>query len=279
VSNLIHDIKQYQPVAAFDAAADRYDDDFSFSQTGMLQRKRVHCFLQKDIAALAGKNILELNCGTGEDAIWMAEQDCHVTATDISANMIGVLKEKIIQQPQLLIRTMQCGFDEIKEKSAGSKYDFVLSDFGGLNCIGSEALERLSIQLQSITNAGGTIALVIMSKKCRWEKWYFLMKGKKKESRRRQQAGPVNVNINGSNQLVWYYNPAEIEKVFSAAFTKLYTKPVGLFLPPSYMEGYFKKRKGLLKLLYGLEKLLANFSFLSAYADHFLIVLKRNHTI
>jgi SAM-dependent methyltransferase len=241
----------------------------------MLQRKRVHYFLKKEIAPLAGKNILELNCGTGEDAIWIAEQGCNVTATDISANMIGELEKKIMQQPQLSIKTMQCGFDEIKEKAAGSKYDFVLSNFGGLNCISSEALERLSVQLQSITNTGATIALVIMSKKCWWEKWYFWLKGNKKESRRRQQAGPVNVNINGSNQLVWYYNPAEIEKTFSAAFTKLYTKPVGLFLPPSYMEGYFKKKKGLLRLLYGLEKLFTNFSFLSAYADHFLIVLKR----
>jgi SAM-dependent methyltransferase len=279
VSNLIHDIKQYQPVAAFDAAADRYDEDFSFSQTGILQRKRVHYFLQKQIAAIAGKNILELNCGTGEDAIWMAKQGCNVTATDLSANMAGVLEKKLAQQPQLPIKTMQCGFDEIKEKSAGSKYDFVLSNFGGLNCISSEALERLSAQLHGITNADATIALVIMSKKCWWEKWYFWLKGSKRESKRRQQAGPLTVNVNGNNQLVWYYNPAEIEKAFSAGFTKQYTKPVGLFLPPSYMEGYFKKKKGLLRLLYGLEKLSINFSFLSAYADHFLIVLKRNNTI
>jgi SAM-dependent methyltransferase len=275
VSSLIHDTKHYRPVAAFDAAAGSYDDNFSFSQTGMQQRKRVYYFLDKKIAALAGKNILELNCGTGEDAIWMAENGSTVTATDLSANMIAMLEKKLAQQPQLRVKTMQCGFDEVKEKSAGSSYDFVLSNFGGLNCISSEALERLSAQLHSITNDGASIALVIMSKKCWWENWYFWLKGSRKDSSRRRQPGPVTVNIEGNNQLVWYYNPADIEKAFSAAFTKLYTRPVGLFLPPSYMEGYFSKRKGLLKLLNGFEKLFARFSFLSAYADHFLIVLKR----
>jgi SAM-dependent methyltransferase len=279
VSNLIHDIKHYQPVAAFDAAAAGYDEGFSFSQTGMLQRKRVHYFLQKEIAALSGKNILELNCGTGEDAVWMAGQGCTVTATDLSGNMIAVLDKKLVQQPQLPVTALQCGFDEVAEKLAGSRYDFVLSNFGGLNCISSEALEKLSVQLHSITNDRATVALVIMSKKCWWERFYFMLKGNKKELRRRRQVGPLDVNVNGNSQPVWYYNPAEIEKAFSAAFTKLYTKPVGLFLPPSYMEGYFKKRKGLLKLLNGLEKLFAHFSFLSAYADHYLIVLKRNNTI
>ncbi len=275
MSNLIHDIKHYQPVAAFDAAAASYDDTFSFSQTGMLQRKRVHYFLQKHIAALGGKNILELNCGTGEDAIWMAEHGCTVTAADLSANMIAVLEKKSAQQPPLSIKALQCGFDEVAEKLAGNRYDFVLSNFGGLNCISGEALKTLSTQLHGITNAGATIALVIMPKKCWWEKFYFMLKGSKKTGRRRRQVSPLDVNVNGNSQLVWYYNPVEIEKAFSAAFTKLYTRPVGLFLPPSYMEGYFSRKKGMLKILYGLEKLFGGFSFLSAYADHFLIVLKR----
>jgi SAM-dependent methyltransferase len=275
VSNLIHDTKHYQPVAAFDAAAGSYDDDFSFSQTGILQRKRVHYFLRKEIVALSGKNVLELNCGTGEDAIWMAGNGCTVTATDLSANMITVLRKKLAQQPLLRVKPMQCGFADLQEKLAGSKYDFVLSDFGGLNCISYEALQNLSAQLHSITHAGATVALVIMSKSCWWENWYFGLKGKKREAGRRQQPGPVDVNVHGSSQAVWYYNPAEIEKAFSAEFAKLYTRPVGLFLPPSYMEGYFSKRKGLLKLLNGLEKLFSRFSFLSAYADHFLIVLKK----
>jgi ubiquinone/menaquinone biosynthesis C-methylase UbiE len=275
VSNLIHDIKQYPPVAAFDAAAASYDEEFSFSQTGMPQRKKVQYFLQEHITALAVKNILELNCGTGEDALWMAEQGCTVTATDLSGNMIAILEKKSAQQPQLSIKALQCGFDEVGKKLAGSRYDFVLSNFGGLNCTSSEALEALSAQLYGITNTGATIALVIMSKKCWWEKFYFWVKGNKQERNRRRQAGPVTVNIKGNNQSVWYYNPAEIEKAFSKEFTKLYTLPVGFFLPPSYMEGYFNRRKGLLKVLNGLEKLFTDFPFLSTYADHFLIVLKR----
>ncbi len=278
MNNIIHDIRKQQH-AAFDSAAAGYDEHFSYSQTGRVQRKRVHYFLKKHIAALTGKNILELNCGTGEDAIWMAEQDCRVTATDLSAGMICVLENKLNLYPSLPVKPLQCGFDEVSTKLAGSSYDFILSNFGGLNCISNLSLTRLSAELHSITTKGAAIALVIMSKQCWWEKFYFWIKGNKQERNRRLQAGPVTVNINGNSQPVWYYNPVEIEKIFSGEFTKLYTKPVGLFIPPSYMEGYFSRRKGLLQLLNGLEKLLGGFSFLSAYADHFLIVLKRKDTI
>jgi ubiquinone/menaquinone biosynthesis C-methylase UbiE len=279
VSHTASHINQYQPTAAFDAAAASYDAEFSFSQTGMLQRKRVHYFLQNRVAALTGKQILELNCGTGEDAIWMAATGCRVTATDLSANMIDMVQKKAAAQPQLTIKAMQCGFDEVAAKLSGNQFDFVLSNFGGLNCISNDALEKFSVQLHNITKAGSTVALVIMSNKCWWEKWYFWLKGQKQAMYRRQQAAPLAVQVHGSKQLVWYYHPAEVEKACSKAFIKLYTRPVGLFLPPSYMEGYFKKKKGLLMLLYGLEKIFGNFSFLSAYADHYLIVLKRKDTI
>jgi SAM-dependent methyltransferase len=274
VSKAIHHTNPYQQ-ATFDNAAASYDEEFSFSHTGMLQRKRVHYFLQKKVAALAGKKVLELNCGTGLDAIWLATNGCKVTATDASANMIAVLEDKLTQQPELCVKAMPCGFDETGQKLAGRTFDFVLSNFGGINCADSKTLKQLSAQLHSITNPGAAIALVVMPKKCWWENMYFRLKGNRKERNRRQQPGPLHVNIHGNNQLVWYYEPADIEQNFSATWTIVYTRPIGFFLPPSYMEAYFKKKKILLTLLYGLEKVFGHFAFLSNYADHFLIVLKR----
>jgi SAM-dependent methyltransferase len=261
--------------AAFDAAAGVYDAAFSFSQTGMLQRQRVHHFLQKHIAALKGSSVLELNCGTGEDALWMAGQGCVVTATDQSAGMIAQLKDKLQAAPGPEVLPMQCAFDELAQKIPLGKYPFVLSNFGGLNCISPGELAALAATLYHITAKEALLALVVMSKKCWWEQLYYRLKGNRQAAKRRQSNGPVNVSFGSSTLPVWYYHPADIEKAFSAGFTKLYQKPVGFFLPPSYMEGYFKKHKTLLKLLYGLEKLFAHFSWQVPCSDHYLIVLKR----
>ena len=41
-----------------------------------------------------GARILEINCGTGNDAVFLARSGMHVTATDISPMMIEETKRK-----------------------------------------------------------------------------------------------------------------------------------------------------------------------------------------
>jgi SAM-dependent methyltransferase len=43
---------------------------------------------------LQGKPVLEIGCGTGTNAIWMAQQNCKVVATDISPTAIEQAKAK-----------------------------------------------------------------------------------------------------------------------------------------------------------------------------------------
>src|SRR5436190_7256929 len=43
----------------------------------------------------SGGNILELNCGTGLDALYFASKGFHVHAIDISGQMIAMLKGKL----------------------------------------------------------------------------------------------------------------------------------------------------------------------------------------
>ncbi len=78
--------------ADFDQAAATYDNYFTFSEIGKKQRALVYEKLQKQLKDT--NKILEINCGTGEDAIWLANQNFLVTATDISKNMIEIAQSK-----------------------------------------------------------------------------------------------------------------------------------------------------------------------------------------
>ena len=69
--------------SSFDTAAAMYDDTFTYSVIGKLQRQYVHLHLTNILNETKPKKILEINCGTGEDAIWLAKQNYKVTATDI----------------------------------------------------------------------------------------------------------------------------------------------------------------------------------------------------
>ena len=82
--------------ALFDSAAQYYDEAFTNTDIGTLQRTRVQNYLSS-ILPNNSLNILELNCGTGADAIWFAKKGHKVLATDISEKMIEIAQLKVEQ--------------------------------------------------------------------------------------------------------------------------------------------------------------------------------------
>jgi len=85
---------------AFDDLAKDYDVGFTESAIGKMQRNRVWHFLGHRILSSEKSKILEVNCGTGVDAIWLADKGHEVLATDISPEMIERASSKF--QPKNL---------------------------------------------------------------------------------------------------------------------------------------------------------------------------------
>ena len=74
--------------SSFDSAAPLYDDDFTFSEIGKLQRDRVYYWLSEMKLFEKSKRVFEINCGTGYDAQHFFEKGLKVVATDASLEMI-----------------------------------------------------------------------------------------------------------------------------------------------------------------------------------------------
>lgn len=259
---------------AFDVAAATYDCDFSESVVGRLQRNRVHHFLQKSIRNRSQK-ILEINCGTGEDALWLAPQGNKVIATDASEKMIEESKRKISEHHlESAIEAHQASFSELKERFSSESFDLIFSDFGGLNCVSPPDLSQLAADFSSLLKPGGKFIAVIMGRKCLWERFYFLVKGKPNEAFRRNARRQVAVKIGDGEIPVWYHTPAEFRKLFKDKFVFTRVRPVGLFIPPSYLNCFFADWKFLLRVFNTLEKVFP-FSFLSDFADHYFIELQK----
>ena len=115
-----------------------------------------------------------------------------------------------------------------------------------------------------------------MPKNTLWERIYFSLKGQFKKGKRRNTNLALNVNVEGKEVKTWYYNPKEIKKMTSPYFKIIATKPIGFFIPPSYLENYFAKHKRFLNILDQLEKKIGKFGFLSRFSDHYLIELTLN---
>jgi ubiquinone/menaquinone biosynthesis C-methylase UbiE len=259
----------------FDHIATNYDSLFTKSAIGQLQRAHVWSYIEKVIPNLNGFDMLELNCGTGEDAVLFGDRGFSIVATDISEEMLKVTQQKVRQfSMQHRISSQYLDLDSFDETSFNKKFDLIFSNFGGLNCINPESLKNLLSKIPTALKPGGRFIGVIMPKACLWESLYFLMKFSPRKAFRRFTRDEVVVNLNGVYMTTWYYSPSQVVDLSKGHFKVIDRRPIGIALPPSYLENFFSNRPKLLSMMNRLERRLSSFSSLSSFSDHFLIDLQ-----
>ena len=259
-------------ISAFDSVAENYDAKFTQTTIGGAQREIVWTYLYKTLSDKKNLRILELNCGTGEDAIWFANKGHTVLATDISGKMLQVTEQKA-QRYQLndRIKTKKIDITKIEESNLIEKFDLIFSNFGGINCLEFKELFKLPDSLSKLINPGGRLIMVIMPTFCWWEMFYFTLKLNLKKAFRRSSIKRVKVKLNGEEILVEYYTPILVNKIFRKDFKQVGLKPVGFFIPPSYLERFLSTKYRTFNFIKRLESLVTNRSLLANYSDHYLI--------
>jgi len=268
----------------FDAVAAGYDAQFTETAVGRLQRSVVWTFLEtwKNAQREQTLRVLELNCGTGEDARWLARQGFRVLASDISPAMTAITEIKARQaglaeciETQVIdIQTLELNDKHLFPNS----FDLIFSNFGGLNCIPPESLQRLGAVVPGLLKPDGHFVAVVMGRFCVWETVYFLLKGRFRSAFRRFSRQAVAAHLSDQTMVeTWYYAPKELNALlrtggFSRRIVTM-VQPIGFWLPPSYLNPFFEKRTRFLRFLHQLEKKCRR-PIWAWGADHFLICIK-----
>lgn len=262
---------------AFDDTAHQYDHEFSWSPIGLIQRKMVWNFLEKKLRTELSASILELNCGTGEDAVWLAMKNQRILATDISEEMIKIAQQKALEQKvtgQIRFKVMD--IQDARIHLAGEKFDLIFSNFGGFNCLDEDQFSHwLNGQLPDLLNPGGRFVAVLMSKFCAWESLYFLSKFQFRKAFRRLSKGPVEGKLSAVSSInTWYYAPQWIKTHLPETLTVSDVKAIGLFIPPSYLNHFFATHIKLLSTLQKLENSIKEVKAAALFSDHYLIEIQ-----
>jgi ubiquinone/menaquinone biosynthesis C-methylase UbiE len=260
----------------FNVLAGNYDAAFTESLIGQAQRCLSHKWLQPLLAGKPRMQLLEINCGTGADALWMAQQGHSVIATDGSPAMIDKAQQKIAttnSTHQPLFQT--CAFDALHSTFKNRQFDAIVSNFAGLNCVSPAEMKILSAQLQSLIRPGGCLAVVLFGKYCLWDSLYYLLKGKPRQAFIRWGNKEVLVPLSPHvEQPVYYYSVKVIERLLSPLHL-IEKKPVGVCIPPSWLEGYMQQHPRLFHLLVQWEEKLGTSSLLTSLADHAFLLFKK----
>lgn len=245
---------------AFDSFAAGYDSGFAHTAPGRLLREAVWKRLPP------AKRALDLGCGTGEDALFLARRGAEVTAADSSPAMLDVAWRKAMAAG-VGDRVETRLYDLNAPMPLDGPYDLVLSNFGAVNC--ALDLAPLAEVLRDAVSPGGTIALVAMGRFCAWETLWYGLHGKSTALRRWRGTG--SAEIGGQTIPIRYWRPRDIAAAFSG-FTVEAVHPIGLFLPPSDLFPLLERHPAVLRRLARWEARASGFAWL---ADHHLTLLRR----
>jgi ubiquinone/menaquinone biosynthesis C-methylase UbiE len=242
--------------AAFDRIAATYDAQWTDTPAGRAQRDQV--WRNADRLFHAGDAILDIGCGTGEDAAHFAARDVRVHATDVSAEMIRVAARRGS------FTTAVSAAEEIDGLEAA--YDGAISNFGALNCIAEPS--QVAQRLARLVRPGGRVAVCVIGRFCLWESLYYAARFQCRKALRRVTAKPVMTSM---GMPVYYPTMAGLRAVFAPGFVCERWTGIGLFVPPSYV----RLPRGVIRVLGALDRLLAGLPLLRSMADHRLLILVR----
>ena len=263
---------EQQAATAFGKQSSVFDEIYSGNAIIQYKRKRVRDHVEELIKPQS--KILELNAGTGEDAIYFAQQGHNVHATDISAGMLERLNEKVKNKKlEKNVISEICSFTMLDQLNNKGPYDLIFSNFAGLNC--TNELDKVLQSFSSLLGKGGIVTLVVLPKFCLWET-LLVFKGKFKTAFRRFfSAKGRKAHIEGEYFQCWYYDPSFIRKHLQKEFDLIQVEGLCSIVPPSYIENFAEKHSKVFNFLKTKEeKWKTNWPWRSV-GDYYIISLRK----
>jgi ubiquinone/menaquinone biosynthesis C-methylase UbiE len=250
---------------AFDAIAGTYDRTFTSVSIAALMRQAV--LRRADLAFPPGSTVLEMNCGTGEDAVHLASRGVRVLATDISAEMVRVAGEKVAAAGvSEQVRVSQLAWEEL-DSLGEACFDGALSNFGGLNCVLD--LPAAAAALARRLRPGSQAILCVMGPVAVWEWIWFGAHFEFSKAVRRLRRDPRWRGIP-----LHYPTPYSLSRAFSGGFRVKRISALGLLLPPC-LEFIAPQWPRVIAALNRCERLCEALPPLAWMSDHYLLELER----
>jgi ubiquinone/menaquinone biosynthesis C-methylase UbiE len=233
---------------AFSRTAEKYDSFAEDHPHLTRMRNKVYSHVMRYMPREA--RILELNAGTGTDAVQLAQRGYFVHATDIAPGMLNRLQEKVDNlRLHDRITTEERSFLSL-ESVQGAPFDVIFSDLGGLNCIPD--LTPVIRQLPKILKGGGTVTWVLMPHICLWE-MAEVFRGNFSLAFRRFSRGSVRANLEGLNFDVYYFSPRQVTKWFGDDFELLALEGLSVITPTAESKSFAKWHPRLYRMLSWLD--------------------------
>ena len=261
----------------FDEAAALYDGE-TLPNASMASLRQVSLEVLLETFS-PGDTFLEIGCGSGEEAIALAQGGMSVVATDLSAEMVRITSEKAgqaglgerVEVRQLAARDLRT----LEREFGRGGLDGAYSSFGPLN--GEPDLAPVASALAALIRPGGSLVVSVMNRFYPLETVWYLLHGEFHNAFRRW-SGSAHARVSfelDATVTTWYHTPGGFERAFRPHFRRTHCCALPLLLPPPYLAHLWRRWPRLMDCLERLDEPLAPHWPFHSLGDHFLMVLTR----
>jgi ubiquinone/menaquinone biosynthesis C-methylase UbiE len=254
---------------AFSRTAEKYDSFAEDHPHLTRMRNKVYFHVMRRVPS--GAHILELNAGTGTDAVQLAQRGYRIHATDIAPGMLNRLRDKINTLGLHARVTMEEQSFLSLEKLQGGPFDAAFSDLGGLNCIPD--LTPVIDKLPKILKVGGIVTWVLMPHVCLWE-IAEVFRGNFSLAFRRFSHGRVRANLEGLNFDVYYFSPRQVMHWFGNDFEFVALEGLSVLTPTAESKNFAKWHPRLYQMLSCLDDKLSPHWPWNGWGDFFILTMR-----
>lgn len=241
-------------VAAFDLAAPGYDDELNRNPAALLFRYAV----QERLGRLfrRGMRVLDLGCGTGEDALFLAEAGVSICGIDPSPAMVARARAKAEERgiPASRLRITELAAEDVDGLS--ESFDGAYSNFGALNCADVAAVGR---GLARVLRSGAPVLLSWMGP----HPLPKLLRGGliRRARGHRPAVGGVPVTVH-------YPTFREVRRLMGPDFVWHTSLALGMVLPSPEHSRWPMRHPGLFGLASAFEWFVRGWPILRGLGDH-----------
>lgn len=254
---------------AFDSVADGFDELLENQITARL-RKRIYDVVGSLVAK--GSTILDINCGTGIDALYFAGQGYHVTGIDISPRMIIEARKKLELMHNVSVRFLESPYEKLGALALPLS-NLVFSNFGGLNCTAD--LARTVQSVSAVTKPGGYFVGVIMPPVSLWETVSFASRFQWGQAFRRFRTQVPSTGFKDKTFAVFYHSPSYVAKIFEPEYELKRIIGLSIASPTPQSTTFVHRYPRFANLLTKMDAILEELPVLRTMGDHYVVVLQK----
>lgn len=253
---------------AFSRKATIYDA-FGENHVNMI-RMRHKFYTHIERVMPAGGHLLEINAGTGQDAVELARRGYRVHATDFATGMVAQIEAKLGRfdlGEQLTVQA--CSFTEL-HRVTGGPFDGLYSNSGGLNCIAD--LTEVTRQLPNLLRPGARVTWVIMPRVCPWE-LAITPKDFRVGTRRLRREG-ILAHVEGVYFTTHYFTARETQRAFGPRFRRVRLEGLSVFTPTADNKTFAVNHERVYGALARLDDVLSTRWPFSGWGDFFILTME-----